>query len=186
MSRGRRYQGMSFVPVDHAPDTSMKCYEELSRLLWRQRRLIETLLFKLEVERLLLATGKIRWLDAATVEVSTVLDHIRSEDLAREALPLATIRRRLRLGPDTTLSDIIAAAPEPWGEIYREHQTALLSHLSEVEAAAASNRELLQRGLRSTQAFLASLNSAPPADGYSRTGATVGATTKPTIFDSDA
>jgi hypothetical protein len=177
---------MPIVHVDHASETRMKSYEELSRLLWRQRRLIETLLFKLEIERLLLATGKIRWLDAATVEVSTVLDHIRSEDLAREALPLALIRRELGLGPDATLTDIVGAAPEPWGEIYRDHQTALLSYLGEVETAAASNRELLHRGLRSTQAFLASLNTTPPADGYSRTGATVGVNLKPTIFDSDA
>jgi hypothetical protein len=164
----------------------MKCYEDLSRLLWRQRRLIETLLFKLEVERLLLATGKIRWLDAATVEVSTILDHIRSEDLAREAMPMAHIRRELGLGPDATLSDVVESAPDPWGDIYRDHQTALLSYLSEVETAAASNRELLQRGLRSTQTFLASLHSTPAADGYSRTGASVAGTIKPTIFDSDA
>jgi hypothetical protein len=164
----------------------MKSYEELSRLLWRQRRLIETLLFKLEVERLLLATGKIRWLDAATVEVGVVLDQIRHEDLAREALPLAIIRRELDLGPEATLTDIIDVAPEPWGEIYRDHQIALLAHIGEVEAAAASNRELLQRGLRSTHAFLSSLNTTAPADGYSRTGASVATTVKPTIFDSDA
>jgi len=167
-------------------ETPMKSYEELSRLLWRQRRLIETLLFKLEVERLLLATGKIRWLDAATVEVGVVLDQIRHEDLAREALPLAIIRRELDLEPEATLTDIIAVAPEPWGEIYRDHQTALLAYIGEVEAAAASNRELLQRGLRSTQTFLSSLHTTAPADGYSRTGASVGATLKPSIFDSDA
>jgi hypothetical protein len=178
---------MQFIPTERPQvETLMKSYEELSRLLWRQRRLIETLLFKLEVERLLLATGKIRWLDAATVEVSAVLDQIRSEELAREALPLTVIRRELGLGAGSTLSDIITSAPEPWGDIYRDHQTALLAYIGEVEGAAASNRDLLQRGLRSTQAFLASLNAAPPSDGYSRTGATVGASMKPTIFDSDA
>jgi hypothetical protein len=176
---------MPFVP-DVSTETPMKSYEELSRQLWRQRRLIETLLFKLEVERLLLATGKIRWLDAATVEVGVVLDQIRHEDLAREAMPLATIRRELDLDVEATLTDIIAAAPEPWGEIYRDHQTALLAYIGEVEAAAASNRELLQRGLRSTQTFLSSLHTTAPADGYSRTGASVGTTLKPSILDSDA
>jgi hypothetical protein len=177
---------MPFAHLDQATDMPTKSYEELSRILWRQRRLIETLLFKLEVERLLLATGKIRWLDAATVEVSTVLDHIRNEDLAREAMPLAHIRKHLNLGPEATLSEIVTAAPEPWGEIFRDHQTALLSHLGEVETATASNRELLQRGLRSTQEFLTSLNTVAPADGYSRTGASVASSLKPTIFDSDA
>jgi hypothetical protein len=177
---------MTFAHVDQASEIPIKSFEELSRLLWRQRRLIETLLFKLEVERLLLATGKIRWLDAATVEVSTVLDHIRNEDLAREAMPMAHIRRHLGLGPEATLTDIVVAAPDPWGEIFRDHQQALLSHLGEVETAAASNRELLQRGLRSTQAFLASLNTVAPADGYSRTGASVASSFTPTIFDSDA
>jgi hypothetical protein len=167
-------------------EVPMKSYEELSRLLWRQRRLIETLLYKLEVERLLLATGKIRWLDAATCEVSAILDQIRTEELAREAIPLAIIRRELGLDADATLTDIISASPDPWGEIFREHQAVLLSYIGEVEIAAASNRELLQRGLRSTQEFLASLNATPASDGYSRTGAVTAAALKPTIFDSDA
>ena len=167
-------------------EVPLKSYEELSRLLWRQRRLIETLLYKLEVERLLLTTGKIRWLDAATCEVSAIMDQIRSEELAREAIPLAMIRRDLGLQVDATLSDVIGAAPDPWGEIFREHQAVLLSYLGEVEMAAASNRELLQRGLRSTQEFLASLNATPVSDGYSRTGAVTASALKPTIFDSDA
>jgi hypothetical protein len=177
---------MPLSQFDGGVDSPMKSFEELSRLLWRQRRLIETLLYKLEVERLLLTTGKVRWLDAATVEVSSVLDHIRAEEIARQAIPLAVIRQYLGLGVDATLNDIIVVAPEPWGDIYRDHQAALLSFLGEIEMAAASNRELLQRGLRSTQAFLASLSTAPAADGYSRTGASVGTSMKPTIFDSDA
>ena len=109
-------------------------------------------------------------LDAATGEVSAVMDQIRREELAREAIPLAMIRRDLGLQTDATLSDVIGAAPDPWGEIFREHQAVLLSYLGEVEMAAASNRELLQRGLRSTQEFLASLNATPVASPASRIG----------------
>src|SRR4029077_1185949 len=98
----------------------------LSRLLWRQRRLIETLLFKLEVERLLLATGDTRWLEAASSEVAAVLEHIRNEELAREALPMSIIREALYLQPESTLTDLVEVAPEPWNEIFRDHQTVLL------------------------------------------------------------
>jgi hypothetical protein len=177
---------MAFAPVDHQTETPLTSYEELSRLLWRQRRLIETLLFKLEVERLLLATGDTRWLEAASSEVNTVLDHIRHEELAREALPMAMIREALDLHPESTLTELVEVAPEPWNEIFRDHQTVLLAQLGEVGAVASSNRELLQRGLRSTQTFLATLHTTAPADGYSRTGASVPTALKPSIFDSDA
>ena len=36
--------------------------ERLSLILWRERDLLETLLFKLEEEQLLLANGRTRWL----------------------------------------------------------------------------------------------------------------------------
>ena len=35
---------------------------EASNILWRQRHLLELLLFKLEVEQTLLASGRLRWL----------------------------------------------------------------------------------------------------------------------------
>ena len=41
---------------------------DLSNLLWRERELLELLVFKLEEEQLLLTAGKSRWLPQATRE----------------------------------------------------------------------------------------------------------------------
>ena len=46
---------------------------EVSSILWRERELLELLLFKLEEEQLLLAAGRSRWLGHATREVEMVL-----------------------------------------------------------------------------------------------------------------
>jgi hypothetical protein len=50
---------------------------DLSSILWREREMLELLLFKLEEEQLVLASGRGRWLVHATREVEMVLDHIR-------------------------------------------------------------------------------------------------------------
>ncbi len=47
--------------------------EDLSLILWRERELLETLLYKLEQEQLVLASGRTRWLARAAREVETVL-----------------------------------------------------------------------------------------------------------------
>ena len=36
--------------------------EKLSQILWRERELLDTLLFKLEEEQMVLASGRTRWL----------------------------------------------------------------------------------------------------------------------------
>jgi hypothetical protein len=167
-------------------EAPVKGYEELSRQLWRQRHLLETLLFKLEVERLLLAAGDTRWIDRATQEVATVIEQIRGEELARVTSPVIHLTTAAGLPPDASISDVIGVAPAPWDDILRDHQAMLLTAIAEVEEAAASNRDLLRRALRRTQDFLSSLGAPLEPEGYSRTGSTTSGETRPTIFDSDA
>src|SRR5947208_14865166 len=56
---------------------------EVSNILWRERQLLELLLFKLEEEQLVLASGRSRWLSHATREVEMVLAEIKQAELAR-------------------------------------------------------------------------------------------------------
>ena len=56
---------------------------ELSTALWRERELLEMLLFKLEEEELVLTSGRTRWLGRASREVESVLDQIRGVELGR-------------------------------------------------------------------------------------------------------
>ena len=57
--------------------------EKLSQILWRERELLETLLFKLEEEQMVLAGGRTRWLTRAAREVENVLDTIRETEILR-------------------------------------------------------------------------------------------------------
>ena len=61
---------------------------EVSNILWRERQLLELLVFKLEEEQLVLAAGRNRWLPHATREVETVLGEIKRIELERAAIGL--------------------------------------------------------------------------------------------------
>ncbi|HEX4777551.1 MAG TPA: flagellar protein FlgN, partial [Acidimicrobiia bacterium] len=50
---------------------------DVSNILWRERQLLELLLFKLEEEQMILAGGRTRWLPHATREVETVLGELK-------------------------------------------------------------------------------------------------------------
>jgi len=54
---------------------------DVSAILWRERHLLELLLFKLDEEQLVLAAGRTRWLARATREVEMVLEEIRQTEL---------------------------------------------------------------------------------------------------------
>src|SRR5215472_15123898 len=56
---------------------------DVSNILWRERQLLELLVFKLEEEQLVLAAGRSRWLSHATREVESVLAEIRRIELER-------------------------------------------------------------------------------------------------------
>src|SRR5215212_6463380 len=59
---------------------------DVSTVLWRERELLELLLFKLEEEQLVLTSGRSRWLGHATREVEMVVAQIREAELARAVL----------------------------------------------------------------------------------------------------
>src|SRR3954449_7001331 len=71
-------QGLRSGAVDEGPTM-----EKLSQMLWRERELLETLLFKLEEEQMLLESGRTRWLVRAAREVEKVLETIRETEILR-------------------------------------------------------------------------------------------------------
>jgi hypothetical protein len=75
---------------------------ELSALLWRERELLELLLFKLEEEQLLLTAGKSRWIQHATREVEQVMERLRTSGLAR-TVEVAEVARQWGVPEESTL-----------------------------------------------------------------------------------
>ncbi len=132
---------------------------ELSTVLWREREALETLRFTLEVEDLLLACGRSRWIARATREVEAVLDQIRGVELAR-AIEAEEAARDLGIGEGASLLELAAAAPVPWNDLLRSHHVALTRLASQVDALAYSTQEALKPAVRSARDALMDIGAA--------------------------
>ncbi len=160
---------------------------ELSAQLWRERELLELLLFKLEEEQLLLIAGKSRWISHATREVEQVMERMRDAGLAR-TVEVAVVAEEWGLGPDATLRELAAAAPDGvWSDIFGSHLAAMTELTGQIAQVRDANDRLLREAARSTQETLSGLTgeSGDPrvygASGESRPGA-AGAR----LFDTEA
>lgn len=147
--------------------------EKLSLVLWRERELLETLLFKLEEEQLVLAGGRTRWLARAAREVETVLGSIRETEALR-AVAADAVAEQLGLSPNPSLSQLIDAVGEPWQTILADHRQAFAETTAEIERLAEANRDLLTNGFRSARETLLSFEKA--STGYTQTGTAVSST----------
>lgn len=147
---------------------------EVSSVLWRVRELLDLLVFKLEEEQLLLAAGRPRWLTRATHEVEIVLEEIRHAELQR-ALEVDEAARLLGLPDAPSLRELADRAPEPWGDILREHRAAFLAATAEVSAHAEANRELLTASYLAVRETLTGLGGrAHESATYTAAGSTTG------------
>ena len=140
---------------------------EVSGILWKERELMELLLFKLEEEQLVLAAGRTRWLAHATREVEFVMEQIRTTEVLRAA-EVDAVAAELELEPGPSLNALAAAAPEPWGELMRGHRDAFLTLTAEIQNLADANRDLLTSGARALRETLLGLDT--PLDTYTAEG----------------
>ncbi|WP_312856358.1 flagellar export chaperone FlgN [Nocardioides pelophilus] len=145
--------------------------EKLSLILWRERELLELLSYKLEVERLVLASGRTRWLVNATREIEDVLATIRETEVLR-ALAADEAAAELGLTPDPSLAALAAAAPDPWGTLLLEHRDAFVVAAREIAQLSEDNQGLLTAGYRSARATLLGIVGNGP-EGYTQDGAAV-------------
>jgi hypothetical protein len=138
--------------------------EKLSQILWRERELLDTLLFKLEVEQMVLASGRTRWLSRAAREVQDVLGTIRETEILR-AVAADEAAANLGLGHNPSLRALAGAVDEPWQSILSDHHEAFMAATSEIVALADANRELITTGYRSARETLMSLGDSTEAYG---------------------
>ena len=153
---------------------------EFSGVLWRERQLLELLLFKLEEEQLILTSGKTQWLGHATREVESVLDQIRTAELGRAA-EAAAAAREVGVPEGSSLLVIANAAPSPWRELLTEHHRAFVELTEQVNELAEGNRELLATSSRAAQETLLSLQESVQT--YDDRGATTPASTGASLLD---
>ena len=129
---------------------------DVSNILWRERWLLELLVFKLEVEQLVLAAGRARGLAYATREVESVLGETRHIGLERSVLVAGTARELGRSG-SPTLRELAGFSPPPWDGIFAEHRSAMLTLAQEIDSVTKSNRALIRR--RSDQRRLSTMEA---------------------------
>jgi hypothetical protein len=153
---------------------------DLSSILWREREMLELLLFKLEEEQLILAGGRTRWLAHATREVELVLEQIRQAEVLRAA-EVEVVAAELKLGTNPSLARLSESVHEPWGTMLRDHRKAFMALAAEISALAEANRDLLTAGARAARetmlAFTGSIET------YGRKGDTVSAASRPRLVD---
>jgi hypothetical protein len=145
--------------------------QDLSSVLWRERELLETLLYKLEVEQLVLAGGRTHWLATAAHEVEYVLERIREIEVLR-AVELDDLAADLGLPPNPSLHVLAEASDETWRAIWLDHREAFTTVTTAISAMAENNRDLLTAGYHAAQATLLSL--ADDAGTYGADGSVAG------------
>ena len=129
--------------------------DKLSQILWRERELLDSLLFKLEMEQLVLGSGRTRWLARAAQEVELVLEIRETEILAPIAADEAA--ESIGLSSNPSLRALAEAVDEPWRSILLDHKEAFETVSREITEMAQSNRELLTAGYQAAQETLLSL-----------------------------
>jgi hypothetical protein len=145
---------------------------EVSTVLWRERQLLELLVFKLEEEQLLLSGGKLRWVNHASREVEIVLEQLRAAELLR-AVKVEAAATELHLDSYPGLKSLAQACPEPWSSIFGRHRQAFLELTSEVRDLSEQNRHLLAKGRDAAREALNWLtgSASPPPTAYTAAGA---------------
>jgi len=144
--------------------------QRLSQVLWRERELLEGLQYALEVEQLILASGRNRWLMRAATDVESVLQTMRKTEVLR-AVAADEVAGLLGLAPNPSLKQLAAAAGEPWGEILSDHRDAFVAMTQAITELADSNRDLITSGYRSARETLLAMDEA--ADGHAPDGSAV-------------
>ncbi len=123
---------------------------EVSNILWRERQLLQLLLFKLETEQLILSSSRTRFLSDATREVEMVINELKETELLR-AIAVDGLAVELGLGPSASLRELATVAPAPWDNIFEEHRKAFLEDTQEIFTMAQVNRDLLSSGHRAAR-----------------------------------
>jgi hypothetical protein len=168
---------------DAAMTTEPAGYEAVSNALWIQRDALQTLLYRLVCERLILTSGSGRWLACADDEVRAALHQLRTGEVLR-AVEVDELTRALGLDPDASLAQLATLAPEPWTSLLTDHRVALRALAFEVQSVADENRRLLAAGADAVAETLAEIGTL--VNRYDATGGTVTGAPRFILLDDQA
>jgi hypothetical protein len=136
------YPGRGLVPQPPGEEEAGELFGGLASLLWRERELLDRLLYKLTVQRVIFEAGLTRWFEKSDLAVRAAAKALQEHEVAR-AIETDRILRRYGLAADATLSQLAAVAPQPWPDLLQDHRDALRSLTEEIDEVAEGSRELL-------------------------------------------
>ena len=145
----------------------------LSSILWRERDILEHLLFKLDVQQLLLMSGRVAWLVRASAEIEAALEQVRLVELER-AVRFERLAGDLGLGSSPSLTKIAEVAEEPWKSLLTEHYEAFIELATRIQSITSLNRELASAAQQTAESVISSIQgeSEPSLQLYEPSGAT--------------
>jgi hypothetical protein len=132
---------------------------EVCNLLWREREVLENVVYRLIQQELVLKAGQIRWLAAANAEVEAASVALQGNEVLR-SMECDALADLLGLMPGVTLAQLVEAAPEPWAGLLNEHRDALRELAFELDTAVENNQQLLGAGSRAVRETLLSISDA--------------------------
>lgn len=134
----------------------MEPAEDLSHQLWTMRELLEQLVYKLEVQGLLLAAGRARWMPYVSAEIEAIIEATSEVEAARAAAS-NRLARQLAKPATSSLAELIEHVTPPWSALLAQHRLHLLSLQAEIEEMSRANHEMARRGLMQSREIIASL-----------------------------
>lgn len=155
--------------------------DRLSQVLWRERELLETLAYKLDIERMVLASGRTRWLVNVTREIESVLDDLRATEVLR-ATAADEAAERVGLSPNPSLAALADAADEPWRAILLDHRETMVTLAREIAETSEDAKGLITAGYRSARETLLAIGGTGP-ESYSPNGTAVVGTQRSRLLD---
>ncbi|QNE15602.1 flagellar protein FlgN [Pseudarthrobacter sp. NBSH8] len=139
--------------------------EELSASLWRERRGLELLLFRLETQLLYLNADQFQWLAFTSADLESAVENLRFETLARN-VEASAVAAQWGAPPQATLPHLAATAPtDVWGALLQEHHSELSVLVGQVNSAREANIGALRAALEGSARDAEAAGMSPePAD----------------------
>ena len=166
--------------VNLTDDIRAAAMEKLSLVLWRERELLEELHYRLEVEQLVLASGRSRWLAHATRDIDTLLGTVRETEVLR-AVAADEAAAASGMSANPSLASLAEAAGEPWTTILTEHREAFVALTAEITTLADSTRHRISAGCRSARETRVSLGG--PVAGCAAAGSATAEPLRASLVD---
>jgi len=174
---------MRILQPDAVVTGDTEAFAAVCNILWAEREMLETLLFKLVEENSILTSGSTRWLNRADAEVRAAVDQLRAAEIMRAA-EVESLALVLNLPVETTLAQLAEVAPQPWPPVLTQHRWALRALMQEIEAVTADNRRMLEAGSKAIRETLENLIS--PTGTYNSHGSAASRLRAPILLDQQA